>query len=62
MPIPSRRASESKDEFISRCISDSKMRSEFPDSKQRAAVCYSNFKKNFKKPLFDNIYNSNKNK
>ena len=32
---------ESEDEFISRCMGDSKMLSEFPDSDQRTAVCYS---------------------
>ena len=32
---------ESEDEFISRCMGDSKMNSEFPDSDQRTAVCYS---------------------
>ena len=32
---------ESEDEFISRCMGDSKMNSEFPDQDQRAAVCYS---------------------
>jgi hypothetical protein len=38
MPIPKRTATESRDEFISRCMSD--LSSEFPDRKQRAAVCY----------------------
>ena len=38
MPIPTRTPLESRDEFISRCMSE--MESEFPDNKQRAAVCY----------------------
>lgn len=62
MPLPSKKPGESKDEFISRCVSDSKMTSEFPDSKQRAAVCYYQYKNNFKETLFDNIYKRNKNK
>ena len=37
---------ESEDEFISRCMGDSKMNSEFPDQDQRAAVCYSYWSNN----------------
>ncbi len=39
MPLPKKGKKESKDEFISRCMSDSKTKSEFPDSDQRMAVC-----------------------
>lgn len=39
MPLPSRKLGENRDEFISRCVRDSKIRSEFPDIKQRVAVC-----------------------
>jgi len=38
MPLPQRTPLETRDEFISRCMED--LASEFPDSKQRAAVCY----------------------
>lgn len=37
MPLPTPK-SESKKDFISSCMSD--LSKEFPDSKQRAAVCY----------------------
>ena len=40
MPIPQPTPLESRDEYISRCMGDSTMNSDFPDSKQRAAVCY----------------------
>ena len=40
MPLPKRKPGEKKDEFITRCITDSKMMSEYPDKKQRAAICY----------------------
>ena len=36
-------ASESEDDFISRCMGDEKMKSEYPDEEQRLAVCYSYF-------------------
>ena len=39
MPLPSRKLGESRDEFISRCVRDVKVGMEFPDIKQRVAVC-----------------------
>lgn len=39
MPIPTPSKKESKNEFISSCMSE--LSKEFPDQKQRAAVCYS---------------------
>lgn len=45
MPLPVKTPKETKDEFIVRCINDSKMKLEFPDKKQRAAVCYFQAKK-----------------
>lgn len=37
--MPSRQKGETKDDFIQRCMGDSKMGEEFSDSKQRYAVC-----------------------
>ena len=45
MPLPNRNPKEGKQDFVSRCMSDSKMNSEFPDSKQRYAVCLSQYSK-----------------
>ena len=57
MPIPNRKSGEQKDDFIGRCVSNPTMKSEFPDSKQRAAVCYQQLKLYKKKDSFlDNIY------
>jgi|TARA_B100000085_G_scaffold283532_1_gene314418 hypothetical protein len=39
MPLPNKNPKEKKQDFVSRCMSDEKMKSEFPDSKQRYAVC-----------------------
>lgn len=39
MPLPNKTKGESKDDFVSRCMIDEKMKSEFPDSLQRLAVC-----------------------
>ena len=41
MPLPSRREDESRENFMSRCMSDNKVSKEFPDGKQRTAVCMS---------------------
>lgn len=49
MPTP--RKKETKKEFLSRCIGDDKMNKEFPDQKQRIAVCYSYADKYYKKSI-----------
>jgi len=39
MPIPEPKKQEEKRKFVSRCMGDSVMKKEYPDSKQRAAIC-----------------------
>jgi hypothetical protein len=38
--LPTQSAGESEQDFVSRCMADETMISEYPDSTQRAAVCY----------------------
>ena len=45
MPLPSPRDKEKRSEFMNRCMLDLAAKEEFKDNKQRAAVCYSQFKK-----------------
>ena len=45
MPLPSSRKNQDKVSFVSSCMGDPQMVKEFPDSKQRAAVCYSQNKR-----------------
>lgn len=45
MPLPQPENGENKSKFISRCMVDLSDKKEFKDSKQRAAVCYSQFEK-----------------
>ncbi|NDC71881.1 MAG: hypothetical protein EBZ62_00300 [Sphingobacteriia bacterium] len=45
MPIPDKHTDEDKQKFISRCMSDEVMKKEYPDTKQRAAICISQTKK-----------------
>ena len=41
MPLPQRGKDESREGFISRCVSSDKTKEEFPDQRQRTAVCLS---------------------
>jgi hypothetical protein len=40
MPVPQPHDNEAQDEFVARCAGDKTMNSDFPDDKQRVAVCY----------------------
>jgi hypothetical protein len=39
MPLPNRNKDEQKDSFVSRCMSNETMKKEYPDEKQRVAIC-----------------------
>ena len=39
MPIPKRKPNEDKDKFVSRCMGNETMKKEYPDEKQRVAIC-----------------------
>lgn len=41
MPLPSKRKDETPDKFMDRCLSDETVNREFPNAKQRYAVCQS---------------------
>lgn len=45
MPLPTVKPGENQGVFISRCVANEAMMREFPDKKQRLAVCYSQFRK-----------------
>ena len=45
MPLPRVEKNDNRKKFIDKCMSDKVMNKEFSDSKQRAAVCYSKWKK-----------------
>tara|TARA_Y100000310_G_scaffold342628_1_gene446657 strand:- start:2009 stop:2224 length:216 start_codon:yes stop_codon:yes gene_type:complete len=45
MPLPSPHGGQKKKSFISDCMSDPEMIEEFPNQKQRAAVCHSQRKR-----------------
>lgn len=39
MPIPSRKQGEDRNTYISRCMGNETMKKEYPDNKQRVAIC-----------------------
>jgi hypothetical protein len=45
MPLPSPQNKEKRGDFLKRCMLDLSKKGEFPDAKQRAAVCHSQFDK-----------------
>jgi hypothetical protein len=45
MPIPSPSQGEDRKAFVSRCMESEVMNREFPENDQRAAVCYSQWRK-----------------
>jgi len=49
MPVPKPRADEDKNQFVSRCMGDEKMVTDFPNAQQRVAVCYSSWNQSQRK-------------
>ena len=45
MPLPKPKPNEAEKDFINRCMSADIMQEDYPDEKQRVAVCYSQWKK-----------------
>jgi len=45
MPLPQRKPTETRDKFMQRCMSDKVMVNEYPDKKQRLAICAVQWKK-----------------
>lgn len=44
MPIPQPSKGEKENDFISRCMGNSTMSKEYPDQKQRSAICFDSWK------------------
>lgn len=45
MPLPSPRKGEKQSMFISRCMGNPQTKKDFPEQKQRSAVCFSRFRR-----------------
>lgn len=55
MPIPQPKPDEKQDDFISRCMGDKVMVSDYGDNKQRAAVCHQTWRDRHKKTVSTRI-------
>lgn len=56
MPIPKRNPNEDKNKFIQRCMSSDMMNKEYPDQKQRYAVCLGGVKADIISEIDDAFY------
>jgi hypothetical protein len=45
MPLPNPRKGQDQNAFMSKCMGDETIKKEFPNQKQRIAVCLSQFKR-----------------
>lgn len=49
MPLPTPKKGQKEKEFIASCMASPTMNKEYPNQKQRAAICYSQFSRKKKK-------------
>lgn len=56
MPIPSKKDNEDNQKFISRCMSNDTMKKDYPDTKQRIAICLGQTRKNGKSSLIQSVH------
>ena len=62
MPIPQSKQNEDKQKFVSRCMSNETMKKEYPDSKQRVAICLGQTRKtksNLLEQVHDELFAKN---
>ena len=53
--IPKPKGEEKGSDYIKRCMADNTMNSEFPDQKQRAAVCYNEWREAKKEEIVNKL-------
>jgi hypothetical protein len=56
MPIPSPKEDEDNQKFVGRCMGDETMKKDYPDSKQRVAICLGQTKQKNKSSIFDQVF------
>lgn len=55
MPIPKRKQNEDNQKFVTRCMGNETMKKEYPDQKQRVAICLGQTRKKTKGNLLDQV-------
>jgi hypothetical protein len=58
MPIPNKKPDEDKQKFIARCMGNELMKKDYPDSKQRIAICLGQTKKGGKSNLLEKVHDN----
>ena len=56
MPIPNRKQNEDKQKFVSRCMGNETMKKEYPDTKQRVAICLGQTRQKGKSNLIEEVH------
>lgn len=56
MPIPHPDQNEDKQKFVSRCMGNETMKKDYPDAKQRVAICLGQTKEKNKSSLIENVH------
>ena len=56
MPIPSKNKDEDKQKFVSRCMGDETMKKDYPDAKQRVAICLGQTREKNKSSLIEDVH------
>lgn len=55
MPIPKPNENEDKQKFVARCMGNETMKKDYPDTKQRVAICLGQTRDKTKNNLLDNV-------
>jgi len=56
MPIPQRKQNEDKQKFVSRCMGNETMKKDYPDTKQRVAICLGQTRQKGKSNLVEEVH------
>jgi selenocysteine-specific translation elongation factor len=56
MPIPKKEKNEDKQKFVQRCMSNETMKTEYPDSSQRVAICLGQTRQKGKSDLIEEVH------
>lgn len=58
MPIPNRNKNEDKQKFVARCMGNETMKKDYPDTKQRVAICLGQTKTENKSSLIEDVHDN----
>lgn len=58
MPIPDKKPNEDKQKFVARCMSSEVMKKDYPDSRQRVAICLGQTRPKNKSSIVEEMHDS----